>query len=83
MTLEKHDLHHEFPEFKDEIRYLKMNDAHFAKLFKNYQELDHEALRIEQGIENTTDEYLESIKMKRLNVKDKLFFMLKQAAATT
>lgn len=83
MTLEKHNLHHEFPEFNDEIRHLKMNDAHFAKLFKTYHELDHEALRIEQGVENTTDEYLESIKIKRLNLKDKLFIMLKQAAATT
>lgn len=79
MTLEKHDLHHEFPEFKEEIRYLKMNDAHFARLFEEYHEADHEVHRIEQGAETTSDEYLEQQKLKRLNLKDALFNMLKSA----
>ena len=48
MPIEKHDLHHEFPEFEKEIRELKINDAHFARLFKEYHELDHEVRRIEQ-----------------------------------
>ncbi|WP_440875296.1 YdcH family protein [Thalassotalea sp. PLHSN55] len=82
MALEKHDLHHEFPEFNDEIHHLKMNNNHFAKLFKQYHEVDHEVLRIEQGVENTTDEYLESVKLKRLNLKDQLFVMLKKEAAS-
>ena len=30
--LEKHDLHHEFPEFEQEIRHLKMSDAHFVAI---------------------------------------------------
>ncbi len=80
MPLEKHDLHHEFPEFNNEIHHLKMNDNYFAKLFKNYHELDHEVHRIEQGVENTTDEYLEGVKLKRLNLKDQLYLMLKKAA---
>ena len=29
----KHDLIHEFPEFKDKIHQLKTSNAHFAKLF--------------------------------------------------
>lgn len=81
MTLEKHDLHSEFPEFSNEIHHLKMNDAHFAKLFKEYHDVDHEVHRIEQGVENTTDEYLETQKKQRLNLKDKLFVMLKKAQA--
>ncbi|GHG00155.1 YdcH family protein [Thalassotalea marina] len=79
MTLEKHDLHHEFPEFKDEIRHLKMNDAHFARLFTEYHELDHEVHRIETGAENTSDDYLETQKKQRLLLKDQLFSMLKKA----
>lgn len=62
MALEKHDLHHEFPEFKDEIRHLKMNDAHFARLFNEYHQRDHEVHRIESGAENTSDDYLETQK---------------------
>ncbi len=82
MLNEKHDLHHEFPEFKDEIHYLKMNDAHFARLFKEYHELDHEVIRIEQGVENTSDEYLETQKKQRLHLKDALFVMLKKRQET-
>jgi len=79
MTLEKHDLHHEFPNFRDEIHYLKMNDNHFARLFNEYHEIDQEVNRIEQGVENTSDEYLEGRKKQRLHLKDSLFVMLKKA----
>ncbi len=82
MPIEKHDLHSEFPEFSDEIHQLKMTDNHFARLFKEYHECDHEINRIEQGIENTTDEYLEQQKIKRLHLKDELFAMIKKLKAT-
>ena len=81
MTIEKHDLHNEFPEFEKEIHTLKINDAHFARLFKEYHDLDHEVHRIEQGVENTTDEYLEQQKKQRLHLKDQLFVMLKKTQA--
>ncbi|WP_085300231.1 YdcH family protein [Cognaticolwellia mytili] len=76
--IEKHDLHHEFPEFEQEIRQLKMENAHFARLFKEYHELDHEVRRIEEGVETTSDEYLETKKIARLHRKDELFSMLKK-----
>ncbi|WP_286264113.1 YdcH family protein [Thalassotalea atypica] len=82
MLNEKHDLHHEFPEFKEEIHHLKMNDTRFARLFKEYHELDHEVIRIEQGVENTADEYLEQQKKQRLHLKDALFTMLKKHQQT-
>ena len=81
MNIQKHDLHHEFPEFKDEIRILKMSNNHFSKVFKEYHELDHEVIRIEEGVENTTDEYLDELKLQRLNHKDELFLMLKKHQA--
>jgi len=79
--IEKHDLHSEFPEFNEEIRSLKMNNAHFQRLFKEYHELDHEVNRIEQGVENTSDAYIEKQKLKRLHLKDELFAMLKKEQA--
>ena len=78
MTLEKHDLHHEFPDLTDEIHHLKMNDKHFTRLFNEYHEVDHEVNRIEQGVENTSDEYLDGRKKQRLKLKDALFIMLKK-----
>lgn len=79
MILQKHDLHHEFPEFSDEIRHLKMNDNHFSRLFDEYHEINQEVHRIEQGVENTSDEYIEQKKKERLLLKDELFAMLKKA----
>ncbi len=74
---EQHDLHHEFPEFNDRIHELKMNDAHFKRLFEEYDELAHEMTRIQQNIETPSDEFIESMKLKRLHLKDILYGMLK------
>jgi uncharacterized protein YdcH (DUF465 family) len=78
MTIQKHDLHHEFPEFSDEIHHLKMTDNHFCRLFTEYHDVNQEVQRIEQGVENTSDEYIEMKKKERLQLKDKLFVMLKK-----
>lgn len=75
---EKHDLVHELPEYRDKIHEMKMNNAHFARLFEEYHETDHEVHRIETGAENTSDEYLEERKKVRLALKDELFHMLQQ-----
>jgi len=83
MTLEKHDLHSEFPEFKEEIRRLKMNNRHFSRLFDEYDEADHELRHLEQGTEFTNDETLEQKKLARLKLKDTLFEMLKKEQALT
>jgi uncharacterized protein YdcH (DUF465 family) len=79
MLGEKHDLLHEFPEYKDKIHELKLSNDHFAKLFAEYHEIEHEVRRIEEGVETTSDEYLEERKKERLNLKDQLFEMLKEA----
>ncbi len=76
MSLEKHDLVHELPEYRDAIHELKMNDRHFAKLFEQYHNLDHEVHRIELGVETPSDDYVEQQKKQRLNLKDQLHTML-------
>ncbi|MEY4643165.1 MAG: hypothetical protein RLZZ227_3159 [Pseudomonadota bacterium] len=72
----KHDLIHEFPEFKDRIHSLKLADAHFARLFTEYHAIDHEVHRIETDAQRSSDEHLEECKKKRLHLKDQLFAML-------
>ncbi len=79
MLTEKHDLLHELPEYRDTIHNLKMTNNHFARLFEEYHEIDHEVHRIETGVENTSDDYLEERKKVRLHLKDELFRMIKQA----
>ena len=78
MLNEKHDLVHELPEHRDTIHNLKMTNNHFARLFDEYHEVDHEIHRIETGVENTSDEYLEEKKKQRLNLKDELFQMIQK-----
>jgi uncharacterized protein YdcH (DUF465 family) len=77
MLHEKHDLVHEFPEHKDRIHDLKVSDEHFASMFEEYHQLDHEIHRIETGVENSSDDYLEQQKKERLLLKDKLYEMIK------
>ncbi len=77
MPIEKHDLIHELPEYRGRIHELKVGDEHFAQMFEEYHELDHEIHRIEENIETTSDEYLEERKKKRLFLKDEMLAMLK------
>ncbi len=79
MLTEKHDLIHEFPEHRDRIHDLKIGNNHFARLFEEYHDLDHEIHRIETGVENTSDEYLEERKKRRLYLKDELYRMIREA----
>ncbi|MEZ5479048.1 MAG: DUF465 domain-containing protein [Thiolinea sp.] len=73
---EHHDLLHEFPEHKDRIHTLKMENNHFARLFEEYHELDHQLLRIQQEIETPADQVVEELKLKRLHLKDEMLKMI-------
>ncbi len=73
MSIEKHDLLHEFPEHKEAIHDLKVSNNHFARLFKEYHELDHKVRRMELGAEFETGGHLEQCKKQRLNLKDQLY----------
>jgi len=79
MLNEKHDLIHELPEYRDQIHDLKTSNNHFARLFEEYHEIDHEVHRIETGVETPSDDYLEEQKKKRLHLKDELLAMIKKA----
>jgi hypothetical protein len=74
--LGKYDLHHEFPEYYDRIRELKRCNRYFARLFEEYHDITSEVRRVDEGLENPTDAYLESLKKKRLLYKDRLYGMI-------
>jgi uncharacterized protein YdcH (DUF465 family) len=76
LMIEKHDLLHELPEHKDAIHHLKMHNNHFAKLFEEYHNIDHEIKRIEIELEPSSDVYLEDKKKNRLHLKDELYKMI-------
>lgn len=80
MLGEKHDLVHELPEFKERIHELKISNQHFAKLFDEYDELDHQVRRCETEVEVHADDFVEELKKRRLALKDELFAMLRNPA---
>tara|TARA_B100000749_G_C18153152_1_gene352662 strand:- start:265 stop:507 length:243 start_codon:yes stop_codon:yes gene_type:complete len=73
------DLAQEHPEYKEAIHRMKMEDAHFARLFEEYGKLDREVQKMEENVEPVSDEVLENAKKGRLALKDKLFAMLQAA----
>ena len=76
MTVDHHDLVHEFPEYKERIHQLKMDDAHFAKLFEEYNDLTNKIEVLENNEVPVADESLEDLKKQRLTLKDQLYAML-------
>ncbi|MFM9836427.1 MAG: YdcH family protein [Methylophilaceae bacterium] len=76
MTAIHHDLAHEFPEFREKIHKLKMDDRHFAKMFDEYHLVNSEVIRLEGEKVPVTDESFEDLKKLRLSLKDKLYNML-------
>lgn len=79
MTHVPHGLHEEFPSAAAAISRLKIGDAHFARLAETYETLNREIHRIEADIEPASDETLESLKKKRLKLKDEIAAMLRAA----
>jgi uncharacterized protein YdcH (DUF465 family) len=76
MTIEHHDLIHEFPELRDRIHDLKVNDHHFRKLFDEYHELTTEIENMEKESTPASTQTEEEAKMRRVHLKDELYKML-------
>lgn len=73
--MEKHDLHHEFPQHEERIHELKISNNHFKKLFGEYHQINKDIHRLEVS-EKFTDDELTKIKQKRLNLKDELYSII-------
>lgn len=79
MDLLNHSLAAEFPEHLEKMRELKTSDAHFAKLFTEYDEDNHAIARFELGAAVISDDALEELKKKRLKTKDQIYQRLQAA----
>jgi len=76
MTHTPHELAEKFPQFKDKIHDLKMNDHHFANLFEKYHDVNREIHRIEVEVEAASDMRAEELKKERILLLDELTEML-------
>lgn len=76
MTIEHHDLIHEFPEYRNRIHELKVSDKHFRKLFDDYHQLTNDIENMETESMAVTTQTEEEAKKRRLHLKDELYKML-------
>lgn len=79
MSVEHHDLHHEFPELHDRIHELKMKDVHFRNLFEEYHELTRSIEKMEDEVTPVATRTEEEAKVRRVHLKDELYRMLTAA----
>ena len=79
MDLLKHDISHEIPQFKDKIHTLKTTHQHFARLYTEYDTVNHTIAKVETGGSVMADDALETLKKQRLKLKDEIVQMLHAA----
>ena len=77
MIQDHHPLAKDFPELKDKIHALKTSNTHFARLEREYEDLDKAIVRLETGVEHGSSVELEQKKQQRVSLKDELYTMLK------
>ncbi|MFN3594254.1 MAG: YdcH family protein [Thiobacillaceae bacterium] len=74
--IESHDLFHEFPEHQETIRRLMLSNDEFTRMMRDYDDVDHKIVRIEQRVEAASDLYFEELKKLRVSLKDRLYKMI-------
>lgn len=76
MSVEHHDLIHEFPELKARIHELKTTDEHFRERFDEYHRLTREIENMENEVTPVSTRTEEEAKKRRLHLKDELYRLL-------
>jgi uncharacterized protein YdcH (DUF465 family) len=79
MTHTPHDLHEEFPDQIDAMHDLKTSDAHFAKLYDAYHDINRAIHRAETDVEPTDDLHMITMRKTRLGLKDAIAAALRAA----
>ena len=76
MSVEHHDLIHEFPELKERIHELKTTDEYFRERFDEYHRLTREIENMENEVTPVSTATEEEAKKRRLHLKDELYRLL-------
>lgn len=77
MSNTPHDLAEEFPAEAERIRALKAENAHFARLFDEYNDVNHEVFRAETLLTPTAPAHEAELRQQRLRLKDEIWKMLR------
>jgi uncharacterized protein YdcH (DUF465 family) len=82
MHIDHHPIATEFPEHREAIHALKLGNAHFKRLFDDYELVDKAITRAENGEERIDAVTLETMKKQRLALLDQIKVMLDAHRAT-
>ena len=72
-----HELAEEFPEFTEKMHNLKVSDAHFAKMFDEYHELNRKVHLAETNIKPREELSEVDLRKRRGALKDEIYAYLK------
>ena len=79
MSVEHHDLIHEFPQLKARIHELKVGDLHFRDLFDEYHQLTRSIEKMEDEVTPVATRTEVEAKRRRIHLKDELYRLLTAA----
>ncbi|WP_106744840.1 YdcH family protein [Yoonia maritima] len=80
MSHTPHELLAEFPDQLEVMQQLKASNAHFAKLYDEYHDLNRAVHRAETDVEPTDDLNMAQMRKQRMALKDKIANLLANAA---
>ena len=63
-------------EYREIISKIKVDNAHFAKIFEKHNELDQKITDVEEGREHLSDLELETMKKEKVRLKDEAYSMI-------
>ncbi|MDO1510927.1 MULTISPECIES: YdcH family protein [unclassified Neisseria] len=70
-----------FPEYRDLIAKLRQEDAHFARLFDEHNDLDDKITGLTNNPVTGGLDEIEVLKKQKLHLKDQLYAILRKAEA--
>jgi len=79
MSNTPHELAEEFPAHIENMHKLKTENTHAARLFEEYHEINRAIHRAETNVEPTDDFNEETMRKKRMVLKDQIWAILSKA----
>lgn len=79
MSHTPHELAEEFPAEVEKMHRLKLEDAHFAKLFDEYHDVNRAVHRAESLVEPTDAAHENDLRQQRTRLKDEIWALLSAA----
>lgn len=82
MHVEHHPLTRDFPEKREQLHLLRQQDPAFARKAEQYEALDKQICRVEDGVETLDNDALSALKLERVTLKDAIARDLKRASGS-